>query len=308
MHSCTGMELKMARHRTLHKITTLERYVFITLGIALLAAGFYFFYMPHNFVTGGVGGLAIILNEYIPSGSTSLIVFILNMGLLLLALITLGKKVFLRSIYGSLMFPLIVFILENMVEAPMIVIGDTSIIDFALVSIFGGAVIGMGFGLVIRYGGTSGGSDIPIRIFNDVFKLPLSVSIYLIDGGIMVFGIIVFFEKYGISGSLYAVLAIIISGVVSDYVVLGTKDKRAVHIISMKQEEIKTEIYNTVSRGVTFVNATGGFTNKDKTLLITVITKREYFTIRSIVTRIDPEAFVYVMPASEIQGDFLESD
>jgi uncharacterized membrane-anchored protein YitT (DUF2179 family) len=298
----------MGKHRILHKITAAERYLFITFGIALLAIGFYFFYIPHNFVTGGVGGLAIILNEYIPNGSTSFIVFLLNLALLFLGLIMLGKKVFIRSIYGSLMFPLFVFILENNLSAPMILIGDTSFIDYAIVSIFGGAVIGIGFGLVIRYGGTSGGSDIPIRILNDVFKLPLSISIYLIDGGILVFGILVFFKDYGISGSLYAVLAIIISGVVSDYVVLGAKDKRAVHIISKKQNEIKTEIYNMVSRGVTFVDATGGFTNENKTLIITVITKREYFTIRSIVSRIDPEAFIYVVPASEIQGDFLESD
>lgn len=286
---------------TEHKIRTIspyERYLMITVGIILMVSGFYFFLIPADLVAGGVTGLGLIVDKVF-GFKISIFVFIANTFLLLLGLVVLGKKVFLRSIYGSFLFPLVLFIFEELV--PVFDLND----DLFLAIIFGGAMLGIGFGYVIKYGGTSGGTDIPIKILNKKLKLPLSVSVYIVDGVIVALGVIAFFSDYGFNSGLYAILAIYISGRAADLVILGNTSKTAVQIITDKPEVIKEAIYNTVFRGVTEVNIKGGYSKERKTMLVTVITKREYYVVRSIIAKLDPLAFVYVTQATEIQGDFV---
>jgi uncharacterized membrane-anchored protein YitT (DUF2179 family) len=200
------------------------------------------------------------------------------------------------------MFPAVFFVLEEFV--PLIEFEN----DFVIATIFGGALLGLGFGYVIKYGGTSGGTDIPIKILNQKLKLPLSVSLYLVDGTIITLGVIAYFADYGAITGLYAILTMFISGKIADIVILGNSSKKAVHIITNKKEEIKSAIYDSVFRGVTELNSTGGYSKEKKTMLVTVITKNEYYVIRNIIASIDPEAFVYVTPATEIQGDFTNRE
>ncbi len=287
----------MAEHK-IRQITMKERYFMITVGIVLMVSGFYFFLIPSDLVAGGVTGLALIVDRVF-GFKISIFVFIINMILLFLGLFILGKKVFLRSIYGSLLFPLVLYIFEEFV--PIFDLEE----DLFLAIIFGGALLGIGFGYVIKYGGTSGGTDIPIRILNKKLKLPLSVSVYFVDGIIVALGVVAFFADYGLKSGLYAVLAIYISGRAADFVILGNTSKSAVQIITDKQEEIKQAIYDSIFRGVTEVYIKGGYTKEKKKMLVTVITKREYYLIRSIIANLDPLAFVYVTPATEIQGDFV---
>jgi len=284
-------------HKKVRQIKSVERYFMISIGIILMVAAFYFFLIPANIVAGGVTGLGLVVNKF-TGFSISLFVFITNMVLLFMGLFLLGKKIFFRSIYGSLLFPATLFIFEEFV--PLLKMEN----DFVLATIFGGALIGLGFGLVIRYGGTSGGTDIPMKILHKRLKLPLSISIYLIDGVIIFSGVIAYYGDYGIESGLYAILAMFISGKIADIVIVGNSTKKAVQIITTKRDEIKEAIFETISRGVTEMDILGGYTKEHKTMLVTVITSNEYYYIRNIIARIDPEAFVYVTPATEIQGDF----
>jgi len=284
-------------HKKVRQIKSVERYFLISIGIILMVAAFYFFLIPANIVAGGVTGLGLVVNKF-TGFSISLFVFITNMVLLFMGLFLLGKKIFFRSIYGSLLFPATLFIFEEFV--PLLKMEN----DFVLATIFGGALIGLGFGLVIRYGGTSGGTDIPMKILHKRLKLPLSISIYLIDGVIIFSGVIAYYGDYGIESGLYAILAMFISGKIADIVIVGNSTKKAVQIITTKRDEIKEAIFETISRGVTEMDILGGYTKEHKTMLVTVITSNEYYYIRNIIARIDPEAFVYVTPATEIQGDF----
>ena len=284
-------------HKRIRQITNLERYSMISIGIILMAAGFYFFLIPQDLVAGGVTGLALVVNKY-TNVSISLFVLILNIGLLLLGLVVLGKKIFLRSIYGSLLFPLVLYLFEEFV--PLLDMEN----DFVIATIFGGALLGLGFGYVLKYGGTSGGTDIPVKIFTDKLKIPVSVSLYFVDGVIIASGVIAFYSDYGIVSGLYAILTLFISGKIADVVILGNSTKKSVQIITNHKEEIKNAIYETIERGVTEMSIKGGYTQKEKTMLVTVITKQEYYFIRNIIAKIDPEAFVYVTQATEIQGDF----
>ncbi len=291
----------MGRTR-IRQISRLEQYVMITIGVVIMASGFYFFLIPADLVAGGVTGLALVINKIVNEVSISLFVLIMNLILLILGLFILGKRVFIKSIYGSLLFPAVLFLFEEFV--PLIDYNN----DYIIVVVFGGALLGLGFGFVLKYGGTTGGTDIPVKIMNKKLKLPVSVSVYLIDGIVVLLGIIVFYEDYGLNIGFYAIIAIYIAGNVADRVVVGSNSKKAVQIITDKPEEIKEAIYKTVIRGVTEVAIKGGYTREDKTMLVTVITRQEYYVIRNIIAMIDENAFVYVTPATEIHGDFFESE
>jgi uncharacterized membrane-anchored protein YitT (DUF2179 family) len=262
-----------------------------------MVSGFYFFLLPQEIVAGGVTGLGLVLNKMF-GFSISLTVFVFNGILLFSSLFILGKKIFIRSIYGSLAFPLVLFLFEHFVP-PLDFNGD-----YVLAVLFGGGLLGLGFGTVLKYGGTSGGTDIPVKMLNKKLGLSIGFSVYLIDGIIVLLGIFAFLDSSGVVGGLYALIAIFISGTVADMVVVGGNGKKAMHIITDKPDEITASIFKAITRGVSKLDIKGGYTNQSKTMLITVITKQEYYVVRNIIAKIDEFAFVYVTPATEIHGDF----
>lgn len=291
----------MDKQHRIRPISFIKRYIWITIGIILMVSGYYLFLIPVDLVAGGVTGVGMILQQLSSKIPISATIFALNILLLLIGWAVLGKKLLVRSIYGSLAFPAVMFIFEQFM--PVFDLND----DYFIAVIFGGGLLGLGFGYVLKYGGTSGGTDIPVKIFNKVFKLPINFSVYLIDGIIVTLGTIVFYQERGILVGLYAIVAILISGQIADMVVVGGSSKKALNIITDHPKEIKNAIYAAVERGVTEVPILGGYSQAEKTMLVTVITKREYYFVRRIIARIDEGAFVYVTPATEIHGDFLES-
>ena len=289
---------KKYRLPPLKQITFLKRYVMITLGIFLMTFGFYFFLVPVNLVVGGVSGLGIVLQTLFENVPIAVVIYILNALMLVLAFIFLGKNVFIRSIYGSLVFPSFVFIYE-------LFFNPFAIEDFFLAAVFGGLILGFGFGFVIKYGGTSGGTDIPIKILNRLFKIRLSTAIYIIDGAIILLGFIAFLQTEGIEYGLYALIGVYLSGKGADIVVVGSNTLKAVHIITNEPETIKERIFQSIDRGVSLVPIEGGYSKANKIMLLTVITRNEYYIVREIMAECDPSAFVFASPATEIHGDFV---
>ena len=179
---------QMMKQNRLKVISKYERYIMISIGIIIMSLGFYYFIIPADLVVGGVTGLGLVLSVVFEGFPISAFVLVLNIVLLLVGLMFLGKKIFFRSIYGSLLFPLVLFLMESFL--PLIDIKD----DLFLAVTFGGILLGVGFGLVIKYGGTSGGTDIPIKILNKRFKMPISIALYSTDGIIILLGVLVFFS------------------------------------------------------------------------------------------------------------------
>ncbi len=286
-------------NKPLKKLTFAKRYFYITLGIFIMVAGFYYFIYPPGYVIGGVSGVGVLFSELFDI-RVSLVVAVLNIVLLLVGWYFLGFKSFYRSIYGSILFPVFLFVLETF--SPFLPIPE----DPLLYVVFGGGILGLGFGIVIKYGGTSGGTDIPIKILHRLMKLPLSVSIYLVDGVVIIAGVIAFYDdpNRGIAMGLYAVLVMVVAGKFADFVVAGSNTLKAVHIITDMPDKIKDMIYEAIERGVSLVPAEGGYSKQQKTMLVTVITRNEYYIIRNIIAEVDPSAFVFASPASEIHGDF----
>jgi uncharacterized membrane-anchored protein YitT (DUF2179 family) len=180
--------------------------------------------------------------------------------------------------------------------------------DFVIATLFGGALLGLGFGYVLKYGGTSGGTDILVKILNKKFRVSVSKSLYATDGLVLLLGVIAFFSDHGVAVGLYSIVTLFISGKVADMVVLGNTHNNAVHIISSKYQEIQKAIYEDLDRGITLLNVKGGYSGEDRKMLVTVITAREYYFIKNVIATIDQDAFVYVTPATEIQGDFITKE
>jgi uncharacterized membrane-anchored protein YitT (DUF2179 family) len=267
----------------------------ITLGIFLMAAGFYYFMVPYNLITGGIGGLAIVIQELFQF-DVLVLVYVFNVSFLLLGWLVYGTSFFLKTILGSLVYPvaLTMFALLEL-EYALVPLTD----DLLLAVIFSAVLMGGGFGLVIRHGGTTGGADIPIKIIYDYFKIPFSTAVYIVDGTIVVLGTLVF----GLEIGMYSVVAVFLIGFISDYVVTGGTKTISINIITDHAEAVKELIYQRTERGVSMIPITGGYSKSNKTMLLCVAFKKEYYLVIQAVHEIDKKAFVFVNTSSEVLGE-----
>jgi len=287
----------------IRRIGKFETYFSLTLGIFVMAVAYYFFVIPSGLVTGGSTGLAIIMTRFFSAVPLSLFSLAFNSVFMILALAFLGKREFLNTVMGSLMFPAFLALFEWLIPDPSVLYGEN---DLLLVSLYAGMLVGAGFGIVCKYGGSTGGTDIAIKIVKKYTDLSLAAAVYAVEATIIVAGALTYPGdlKAGILTMLYAIVVVFISGKVSDSIVIGSQSKKAVNIITDKPKEIKNALYATLRRGTTEIQSQGGYTETKKTLLIIVIMNDEYHIVRNLIVNTDPKAFVYVTPASEIHGEW----
>ena len=277
------------------KRTYIHDIALITLGIFLMAAGFFYFMVPYNLITGGVGGLAIVIQSVTPL-DVVVLVYVFNLSFLVIGFLVYGRIFFMKTILGSLLYPIALTIFLTMEQFFQIIpITD----DLLLAVIFSAVLMGGGFGLVIRYGGTTGGADIPIKILYDFLKIPFSVAVYIIDGAIVIIGALVF----GLEIGMYSVVAVFLIGFISDYVVTGGTKTISINIITDHAEAVKDLIYQRTERGVSMIPITGGYSKSNKTMLLCVAFKKEYYQVIQAVHEVDKKAFVFVNTSSEVLGE-----
>lgn len=276
----------------------------VTLGNLLVAFSFSFFLDPNNLVIGGTTGLATIFRELF-SVDPSITAFVINTALLIVGLFLLGKEFFIKTVYSTLIFPVMIKVL-NMLYNLITPEGEILISDPMLVIIFSSLILGVGIGLVLRQGGTTGGTEVGQKILFKYMHIPFSVSLFLIDGVIILLGALLIKEEgqfMDFHMVLYAVIFAYLSGLVMDQIVFSGFNSRAVNIISDKNEEIKQRILNDFERGVTEIRVVGGYTNNDKTKLVCLLSSNEFYKLKGIIHEIDPNAFFYVVRASEVSGE-----
>lgn len=276
----------------------------VTLGNLLVAFSFSFFLDPNNLVIGGTTGLATILRELF-SIDPSITALVINTALLIVGLFLLGKEFFIKTVYSTLVFPVMIKLL-NLLYNLITPEGEVLISDPMLVILFSSLILGIGIGLVLRQGGTTGGTEVGQKILFKYMHIPFSVSLFLIDGVIILLGALLIKEEgqfMDFHMVLYAVIFAYISGLVMDQIVFSGFNSRAVNIISDKNEEIKQRILNDFERGVTEIKVVGGYTNNDKTKLVCLLSSNEFYKLKGIIHEIDPNAFFYVVRASEVSGE-----
>ena len=257
------------------------------LGCFVVALSYNLFIAPNGIVPGGVGGLAIIVNK-ITGADNAITIFILNIFLLLLSLILLGKEKTRASILGSILFPIMVKLTENLNVWLQI---DTS--NVLLSSVSGAILFGLGAGLIFRAGFTTGGTDIINQIISKYLKITLGKSMLLSDGLIVIGSVFIF----GIKHMLYSMLALYIISLISDRVVLGISDSKMFLIVTEKEY-----ILEKLNHGVTIFKGKGGYKRGNENVLMAVLPTKEFTLLRDGINKIDKNVFYIITDTYEVFG------
>jgi uncharacterized membrane-anchored protein YitT (DUF2179 family) len=282
----------------------------IILGSFILAAGFVYFISPHKIVPGGVYGIAIVVHysteglfSFWPDGiPIGLFGLVLNIPLTILGIKVLGPRFGVKTVMG---FVLSSVFMDLLTYNPIFGWGDKALVDDVLLScIFGGVLIGFGLGLIFRSKATSGGSDIIAMIFAKYTRLPVGMLLIYIDSVIVLLGLVVFADW---KIPLYSWVVIFITGKVIDAVIQGVSYDKTLFIISEKHTEIRDKIINDLNRGGTFIKGNGMYNGVEKTIIFTVVNRREVVMLEEFIHQIDPGAFLTVIDANEILGNGFKS-
>ena len=273
--------------------SNLRDYFLIIIGAIIQAFAMRLFLVPAHLVSGGISGIAQLIDFYIkiPLG---LIIFLGNIPLFILGWRYLGTIRFaIRTLVAVIFFSLFTDIIGLLLPET----GVTN--DLILQSLYGGVLYGIGCGLVYNGKGTSGGSDILCRILNFYTGIPITQSYLLVDSFVVLAGGFIF----GWDVALYGVVVIYISGLAAETIAEGSNVYRTAMIITQCPQEIADLIMTQMDRGVTILNGVGAYTQQDRPTLFCALTRSEIPKIKTIVREADPKAFMVIGQANEAIGE-----
>ena len=274
------------------KRESIKEFALITMGIFLVAVSVVYFFEPNNIAAGGITGLAIVINHYIPFISIGPLVLMMDAILFIVALIVLGAKFGAKTIYSSFLLSTSMWLMQTFIP-----INITN--DLILATIFGTLISAVGMAIVFNANASTGGTDIIAKILNKFFHIEIGKSLLIVDFLVTLLGVVTF----GINIGLYGLLAVIINGVVIDNIIAGFKTKSEITIISEKNKEISKFILDDLERGCTFIKGIGGFTRKDTSILYTVLDRNEFIKLKNKIKEIDKNAFITVGEVHEVMGE-----
>jgi uncharacterized membrane-anchored protein YitT (DUF2179 family) len=270
-------------------------YALVVVGGSIQAIALRLFLIPADLASGGVSGIAQLVNHY-TQWPIGLMVFLGNIPLFALGWRFLGGTRFAaRSATAVVAFAVVTDLIPRTGLFPSGGITD----DILLNSLYGAIVSGAGYGLVYRARGTSGGSDIIARILNHYRGIPMSQSYVAVDAAVVLAAGFVF----GWKQALYALIALYVSGIVSEAVLEGRGTVRTVLIITSEARTISERVLADMERGVTFLRGTGAYTGDDRVVMYCVISRSEVAQIKEIIGEADPHAFVVIGDAYEALGE-----
>lgn len=270
----------------------IRSFLIIVIGTLISAIAFNVFFSPYHIVSGGLSGIAVLLN-YLFSFDEALVIFILSVLLFIVGFLFLNKEEMLKSFLGSLLFPLFIY-LSNLVLIKL----NLQIDNRLLAAIVGGVLFGFGLGIIYKEGYTTGGVDILTKIFNKYFHLPFGVLTFIIDLIITFMGCIVF----GLETFIYSGISIYVYSVMIDKVILGLSGNKSFYIITDKPDEVKKFVVDVLNHGVTTLKGTGAFSGDAKYILFVVIPTRDYYKLKDGLRKIDEKAFFVVSNSYEVGG------
>jgi len=268
-----------------------KRSVMFVLGVLLSAVSFNLFIKPSHLIFG-VSGISI-MTEKLYNLDPSIVILGGNILLLIASYVFLGKEATRTTIVGSILYPVLIKLTDNLPN--IIDLGETEPI---VIAVCGALISGIGTGLIFKNNFTTGGTDVLKQILSKYGKMPYSMSNFYSEGLIMLLGGIVF----GWQAFIYSVITLVISGTVSDKVIMGISEYKTLQIVTNKEKEIKEFIINNLNHGVTEIEAKGGYTGGKKTVLLCAIPTREYFILTEAIKKLDRNAFVIAIDTYEIQG------
>ncbi|HHV96977.1 MAG TPA: YitT family protein [Clostridiaceae bacterium] len=295
-------------------------YLLIFIGSLITALGINIFIVPNKIAPGGVSGIATVIyyisNQTLPVGTVMLI---LNVPLFIIGFKYIGKRFIARTLVSTILLSFLIDVTHSVslhiynnylvtsfnlpadssVSAAVLTTGYST--DILLHAIFGGVLMGIGLGIVLRSGATTGGTDLAAKIMNH-FVPGLTVGQYLllIDGGIVLLAAVTF---KSVLLALYSIITLFLTSKTIDAIVEGVNFAKSVYIISDKTDEIANAIMKELERGVTSLKGKGMYTRKDRDVLLCVIRRGQLTQLKQIVKSIDPKAFVILSDVREVLGE-----
>lgn len=303
----------------------IKNFLLINLGTLLVAVAYSIFLDANNLSVGGAFGLATISREVVNELfkveiSTSVFYLGYNVLLLFFALIFLGKKFFFGTIYASLISPVYTYLLELLnkyflepylnlpnitktiaslegTDAYKEIIGAGA---YLLIIVISAVIAGAGIGLALKYGASTGGTDILQAMLLKYFKIPYSIGIILTDGAVV---LLACFYHNSFFQLLYGIIFVVVSGYVLDSIVFSGFNVRAVYIVTKEPVKVKNAIYKNIARGTTELVSKSGYKNDDVVTLMCVMSSSEFFKMKPIIQTIDNKTFIYAVRATEVHGE-----
>ncbi|MGB9903105.1 MAG: YitT family protein [Desulfotomaculales bacterium] len=262
-----------------------------TTGVLFIALGLNLFLVPNKIAAGGVGGIATILHYLlgVPVGATMLA---LNVPLFALGIYRLGLKFGFRSLYGTVSLSFFIDLF-----APYLPVATR---DPLLASVFGGVLVGVGLGIVFRYRGTTGGTDLAAAILRTYTGANVGQLLFVVDG-LVVLAAGFAFRSWELA--MYALITIFISAWLIDLVQEGISYAKAFFVISDRTEEIARLVLGDLGRGATALPARGMYTGRERWVLLVVVNRAEVTRLKDLVYQVDPQAFVILADVHEVLGE-----
>ena len=271
---------------------TIIDYIIIAIGAFIFSFGIAMFTSPNNIAPGGVSGIGTMLNHLfnIPIGS---VIIAVNIPLFIFSFKKFGRSFFKKSLFAT-------FLTSSLIDILPFILEKHYIYSPLLASIFGGVSIGVGVGIIFLRGGTTGGADILAKLIR--LKYPhfsLGTLVFIIDAIIVISTLFV----YGsIEALLYSTVSFFVTSRAVDAIIFGAARSKMLLIITTQPQQIAKRIMNDIQHGVTLIPASGGYTNEEKTILLSVVRPNEVAEINKIVKEIDRSAFTVITESNEVFG------
>ena len=264
----------------------------ILIGNTLLAFGICAFVVPNGIMLGGSTGITLAIQQLIPEMRLSVISAFINVSLFLLGYIFLGKKFAATSLLSTIIFPIILAVFE------MLPLGNLFQEGIVLSALACAVVFGLGIGMVVRAGGSTGGMDIPPIILQKYKGIPVATSMMFFDAAVVLLQVLV----GGLDGILCSLLVIVVMSATVNKTLISGEKKVQVMIFSPAYEQIRKALLEQVIVGVTLLNVETGYDGLDQKAVLSVVYARKYPEIRETALSIDPKAFIVTSDVTNVNG------
>ncbi|MBE5803841.1 MAG: YitT family protein [Clostridiales bacterium] len=270
-----------------------REWLLMTLGTLLLAAGVYFFKFPNNFSTGGVSGISVILGHYFPGITPGDFVLVINVALLIVGFAVFGRSFGVRTCYCSLLMSAFIWVMERVIplSQPMT---TQPLVEL----IFAVGLPAVGSAILFNVDASSGGTDIVAMVLRKFTSLDIGKALMLSDCVITLMACVAF----GMETGLFSILGLLIKSLLVDMVLENINVHKYFHIITTNPGPIEEYITRELNRSATELRGEGVYTHEGRTVLLTVMNRREAVMLRKFVKQADPSAFLLIMNTGEIIG------
>lgn len=270
----------------------IQDYIIITIGTIIASFSVFFFLTPSHLAVGSISGLAVLLAKFVPMTVGTLLI-ILNGICLLLSAIFVGKEFTYRTLYPSILLPIVIRILEKFYPNMQSLMGDQFLDMLGYLFLYA-----LGASLLFMNNASSGGLDVITKIMNKYFHMELGTAMSVCGMAVAIPSIFI----YDIKTGLLSILGTYFQGIILDHFLFGFSIKKKVCVVSDHIEEIRDYVINVMHSGATFYEATGAFDYRNYKELNIIVNRQEYVTLINLIDKVDPDAFVSVYNVSEIMS------